>query len=243
MRSESYNDMIKTTIFKSKSIVTLLLGDTVVNNETLDAGARDKVSDCWETFPLPCDWQSALQKSISILAYNLCVGCCVSTFSGWTADEFNLDELHTRDDSNVFGLNMEGAYVAGFLSKDAEDSLSTQWEYIRQILPRLEPLRYEAQLNQRKDKEWYQKVMGIVKRQSSKIGSFREVDGLMTLLSFSTLCLVAAKHFFEEKDNLLKLAMSIILPMVSLLTSCVFYYLLHLARLIGISPYTDSIQY
>ena len=60
-----------------------------------------------------------------------------------------------------------------------------------------------------------QKLMGIVKREISKIALFREGDGLMTLLSFSMICLVAAEHSnAQKKDHFLKLALSVILPMV-----------------------------
>lgn len=50
---------------------------------------------------------------------------------------------------------------------------------------------------------------------NSNIASFREGDGLMTLLSFSMICLVAAEHSdADESDQFLKLALSVILPMV-----------------------------
>lgn len=140
--------------------------------------------------------------------------CCVSSFSGWSNDEFNLDLLHSRDDSNIFGLNMEGSCVAGFLSGNAEISISRQWDHIHQILPDLEALRYQAQLNQRKDKEWYKTIKRHV-RHASKIAAFKEDEGMITLLSFSAICLVAAENSdASEKDRLLKLAMSVILPMV-----------------------------
>ena len=205
----SVEDMIEATLLKSQSIMTLICGSGHNNNSSLDSN----VSASWKSFPLPCEWQSPFHKNISILAYNLCVGCCVSSFSGWTAEEFNLDQLHTRDDSNIFGVNMEGSYVAGFLSNDATVALSRQWENIHDILPNLEPLRFDALLNQREDKEWYKKIVGIANRQSSKIASFKEDDGLMMLLSFATICLVGAEHS-DERDHFIKQAMSILLPVV-----------------------------
>ena len=49
-----------------------------------------------------------------------------------------------------------------------------------------------------------------------KIGSYRELDGVMALLSYSMLCLVGAEHSEgEDKDEFVKLAMSVILPLVS----------------------------
>lgn len=239
-----YEDIIKATSLKSKSIVAIICD--VGNHDTVYTGDQDKVLESLKSFPLPCDWQSTFQKSLSVLSYNLCVGCCVSAFSGWHNEEFNLDQLHSQGDSNIFGLDMEGPYVAGFISQEATTSLSRQWECIHQLIPHLEPIRYDASLHQRKDKDWYQvrsshcpllifscrvltsqyctfvtlspqKLMGIVKREMkiSNIASFREGDGLMTLLSFSMICLVAAEHSdAEERDHFLKLALSVILPMV-----------------------------
>jgi hypothetical protein len=214
-QDDSHQDIVKDTISKSYSIISLM----IERQEILKSATDDLASESWTSFPLPCDWQSALQKNISLKSYNLCVGCCVSSFSGWTPEEFNLDLLLSRDNINVFGLNLDGPCVAGFLSSDVASSLSRQWEYIHQLLPNLDPLRFDMQLDQRMDKEWHQKIKNVIKRQSSKSSSialFKEDYGLMTLLSFSMMCLVAAEHREKlEKDNLLKLAMSVILPVVS----------------------------
>ena len=154
IHDQGYEDIIEASLLKSKSIVAIICD--VGNHDTVYTGDQDKVLESLKSFPLPCDWQSTFQTSLSILSYNLCVGCCVSSFSGWTQEEFNLDQLHSRGDSNVFGLDMEGPYVAGFISQEAANSLSRQWEYIHQLIPHLEPLRYDASLHQRKDKDWYQ---------------------------------------------------------------------------------------
>eukprot|EP00804_Cyclotella_cryptica_P030618 CCRYP_015660-RB/>CCRYP_015660-RB protein AED:0.34 eAED:0.34 QI:350/1/1/1/0.8/0.66/6/1929/1583 len=212
VQDESHQDIIKDTISKSRSIISLM----TERQEILKAGTDDLVSESWTSFPLPCDWQSTLQKNISLMSFNLCVGCCVSSFSGWTHEEFNLDQLQSRDNINVFGLNLDGSCVAGFLSADVASSLSRQWEYIHQLLPKLDPLRFDMQLSQRMDTEWHQKIRNVIKRHSSKSNSialFKEDYGLMTLLSFSMMCLVAAEHSERgEKDNLLKLALSVVLP-------------------------------
>lgn len=214
-QDESHHDIVKDTISKSYSIISLM----IERQEILKAATDDLASESWTSFPLPCDWQSTLQKNISLMSYNLCVGCCVSAFSGWTPEEFNLDQLQSRDNINVFGLNLDGTCVAGYLSSDVASSLSRQWECIHKLLPNLDPLRFDMQLSQRMDKEWHQKIKNVIKRQSSKscsIALFKEDYGLMTLLSFSMMCLLAAGHSEKvEKDNLLKLAMSVILPVVS----------------------------
>ena len=47
----------------------------------------------WTSFPLPSAWQSASHKVISKQTYNLCIGCSVSTFSGWEIDEFSINRM------------------------------------------------------------------------------------------------------------------------------------------------------
>ena len=216
IEGEKFKDMIHTTFLKCKSIIGLICDG--VMNEKSNTSSDDLVSESWATFPLTSDWQSSFQRSLSTLAYNLSVGCCVSSFSGWCSEEFNLDLLTSRNDSNIFGLNMEGKWVAGFLSDDTSSSLSRQWERINQTLPNLEALRFDAQLDQRKDKDWYKKISSVIRRHTSKIASFKEDDGIVTLLSFSSICLVAAGHSRrEEKDSLMRLAMSVLLPMVNIL--------------------------
>ena len=64
------------------------------------------------------------------------------------------------------------------------------------ILPELEILPFERHLEERKRTSWYQKVMGNIEKQSidsKKIQSYGEDDGIKALLSFSSLCLLAAE--------------------------------------------------
>lgn len=237
--STNDKDMIKAILLKAQLIINLICD---ARNSDIMKTSDERVSESWTSFPLPCDWQSSFHRSLSTLAYNLCVGCCVSSFSGWSNDEFNLDLLHSRVDSNIFGLNMDGSCVAGFLSSEAEISISRQWEHINQLLPNLEVLRYQAQLNQRKDKEWYKTIKRHAKH-ASKIAAFKEDEGVITLLSFSAICLVAGENSDDagEKDCLLRIAMSVILPMVRRIL--VINVLDSLSWLIILCIFKDSIQY
>lgn len=218
IEAKTFRDQIRSILSKCQPIINLIC-EGINETQSID----DSVTEYWSKFPLPSDWQSSSQKSLSTLAYNLSVGCCVSTFSGWCNDEFNLDLLTSRNDSNVFGLNMEGTWVAGFLSDEVSASVSRLWERISQILPNLEALRFDTQLNQRKEKEWHKRLISIVKKHTSKIASYREDDGLLILLSFSSICLVTAElSEGQEKDDLIQLALSVILPIVS--RECVFEF-------------------
>lgn len=85
------------------------------------------------------------------------------------------------------------------------------------ILPDMEVLQYKMHLEERKKKDWYGKVMKNVDKQdlhSEKVSSYGEEDGINALLSFSTLCLIAAEETEDDvKDDFVKLAMSVLLPL------------------------------
>ena len=107
--------------------------------------------------------------------------------------------------------------VTGSLPDNAASAVTEQWDYISQILPDLEELPFEAHLDDRKKMSWYRNVekQGIP---SSKISTYGEEDGIRALLSFSTLCLIAAEESEgDEKDEFLKLSMSVLLPMVRII--------------------------
>ena len=68
----------------------------------------------WKTFPLPNEWQTDFERKLSLKAYNLCVACCVSAFSGWETEEFSVDKLRSRDDdTNFFGVTFANRRVVG----------------------------------------------------------------------------------------------------------------------------------
>lgn len=86
------------------------------------------------------------------------------------------------------------------------------------MLPNLEALDFGTHLDRRKEAEWYQKIMDSAAQQKGKVSTFGEDDGIKSLLSFSMLCLISADAKKEQNDkgDLLKLSMSILLPIVSL---------------------------
>ena len=74
----------------------------------------------------------------------------------------------------------------------------------------------------RKSQDWYKQAFANMKKQNidpRKIARYGEEDGIRALLSFSTLCLIAAEDSEgKEKDEFVKLSMSILLPMVRICT-------------------------
>ena len=66
----------------------------------------------WSSFPLPSSWQSASQRKISKQTYNLCIGCSVSTFSGWEIEEFTMDRM-LKDRRKIRRYGHEGQAFFG----------------------------------------------------------------------------------------------------------------------------------
>ena len=103
------------------------------------------------------------------------------------------------------------------MPKNLASVVAEQWEHIQAILPELEILPFELHHEERRKKGWYQKAMRNVGI-DSKISLYGEEDGIKALLSFSALCLIAAEESEDdEKDEFVKLSMSILLPLVRII--------------------------
>lgn len=103
------------------------------------------------------------------------------------------------------------------MPQEITSAIGRLWQIVQRILPNLEELDFENHLDRRKDAEWYKTILNNVAQQKGKISSFGEDEGIKLLLSFVTLCLIAAdtKKKKNEKGDLVKLSMSILLPIVS----------------------------
>ena len=106
---KSLTDVIKEGCVKARHLVTTIC----YANNAPDKPELESNVESWRSFPLLSSWQtSTLHEKLSLRAYNLCVSCCVSAFSGWEPREFNLDQLRASD-VNFFGVTLEGATVGG----------------------------------------------------------------------------------------------------------------------------------
>lgn len=170
----------------------------------------------WQTFPLPNKWQDALHISMSVRTYNLCTACCVSSFSGWNPHEFCLDQLKAIESISFFGVTMDNPTLSGFLPPFLESEVSEQWDLLGSILPEMEALDFDKELDKRKSTEWYKRVQQSMNKEglsTTDIALQSEDKGLRSLLSFSWLCLLAAEQTEgDDQDGFVKLAMSILLP-------------------------------
>ena len=107
---KSLVDLIQVGSMKARHLIsTICMADNAPSNQK-----STTYVESWRTFPLPFSWQNGFHEKISLRAYNMCVACCVSGFSGWEPSEFNLDSLYSSE-VNFFGITLEGACVAGEL--------------------------------------------------------------------------------------------------------------------------------
>ncbi len=106
---------VKSDTFNVAVIMSRCLASTIFQAGSPPVKPSSSVEhDTWKTFPLPNEWQTDFEKKLSLKAYNLCVACCVSGFSGWEIEEFSVDKLRSRnDDTNFFGVTFANCHVAG----------------------------------------------------------------------------------------------------------------------------------
>jgi len=175
--------------------------------------------ESWQHFPVTSNWQNKIHSTISKRAYNLCVSCNVSAFSGWESDEFVMKLLKRRKrGQNHFGVHVKGEYVAGCLNSSAEVELLDQWKLMRVTLPNLSGLRFREGITKIEKENWH--VASKAKMDdyggcNDSIDVFGEGTALNILILFSRLCLIVAKKVEDEfrEESLLKYALSIMLPL------------------------------
>jgi hypothetical protein len=177
------------------------------------------LSENWRHFPIPSSWQSDENTIMSRSAYNLCVSCSVSSFSGWERDEFTLNLLKKNRKDTFFGVNITGQRVAGWLSKDAESYLSELWKCIELLVPTLSALDFDNAAANAKKVDWYKKVVENLESnfKDVPIACHGEDSALNILFIFAHATLLLARHEQDDikSEALLKHAISIILPTVS----------------------------
>ena len=115
----------------------------------------------------------------------------------------------------------------GFLPQSATTAVAEQWEVISSILKDMETLPFDLHLEERTKEGWYEKAMKIIEKEriGDSISLYAEDDGISALLSFSKLSILAAQSSEGvEKDDLLKLSFSVLLPVVRWIKRLYFLY-------------------
>lgn len=210
----SDGNFVADLLSKIKPVVSLLTG--VAENEIIETDEVEPLvaADSWTEFPLPNQWQSFCQDAISRLAYNLCVSCDVSRFSGWSADEFRLSSLRKRGGRKYFGVNISGERVVGHVSSETEIELFHEWDRMGKLMPWASSFDFKGALSTTKNSKWYKSA--DLDYDHETIAAHGEDNGMKILLIFSNLCLLAAEASPTKAaiDALVKTALSVLLPMV-----------------------------
>jgi len=205
----------------SKLLKTLSLFCGAVIPDPLNSElSSDENPFATSSFPINAGWQNVSHALISRRLYNIAIGCLISNFSGWEADEFNLDLLRTSQKDRHFGVNISGERVKGYLLPSAEAELVDQWTQITKLLPQFAEFDFKAKLDTAKSTSWYKEVAEEVEKISGSMSSYGEKDVFELFLTMSRLCLNAAgtTESSAAKIALMKLALSVIFPLVSTFT-------------------------
>lgn len=214
----SDSNFIADLLSKIKPVVSLLIGVEVNEIGETDEFEPLLAAESWTEFPLPNHWQSFSQKAISRLAYNLCVACDVSCFSGWNTDEFRLDSLKKRGGREYFGVNIRDERVVGHVSSETEVELLQEWERVGKLMPWASSFDFKGALSTVKNSEWYESAKATAESgyDHKTIATHGEEDGMKILLMFSNLCLLVAEASPTKaaSDALIKTALSVLLPVV-----------------------------
>ncbi len=211
-----YEHNLSSLLNRLKSYVSLICQIDLNDLYTCKPGV---LSENWRHFPIPSSWQSDEHMIMSRSAYNLCVSCSVSSFSGWEREEFTLNLLRKNRKDTFFGVNITGKHVAGWLNKDAESYLSEMWKNVEVLIPGLSSLDFDNAAANAKKVDWYIQAVESLdsKFKDVPIATHGEDSALNILFIFAhTALLLALKEQDKGKrDALLKHTISIILPSVS----------------------------
>ena len=202
---------------KVLEVLSLLCGVVITDPSKSEPFSGENPSKDWAEFPIKSGWQNVSHELISKRLYNLAVGSSVSNFSGWEMDEFNLDLLRGSNKTQHFGVNISGERVTGYISPSMEAELVDQWQQIAKLLPQFSDFDFKSNLDSAKSSSWYKEVVEDIDKNADSLSLYGEKDALPLFLTLSQLCLKATSstECVAVKQALIKLALSVILPLVS----------------------------
>ena len=178
--------------------------------------------------PLPSEWQSPIERKLAQRTLNLCIGYSVPTSTlGWKNDTLSLEAMMKSYGPNFFGMKIEEMILCGVIPETAETELASQLQVLQEVLNGVSIVEfYKNGIGAIKEADWYNRAIEQLNRHGgpSMLSSGGEEDAILLLLHFSNLCLNFATAPGESdaaavtcrKRGLLKMALSIILPIVSI---------------------------
>jgi hypothetical protein len=206
------------------------------NNTETSTNKEDAIKEpiSFHSFPLEGNWQKGYQRELSKRTLLMCLANNVTVFSGYEDNEFTLEILYRKRASGFFGVKLWERY-AGYLPSGSEQLLSKVWHLIAEDRDDLfsasedtdekddevtDPLLdFDAELERVRESEWFLAKTGkfINLTKKGRIARLGEHDGLDLLLCFTLLLLLKARvtENPKDRDELVKNAMSMALPVVS----------------------------
>ena len=183
------------------------------------------------TLPLLSSWQSASQKNLSRRAFNLCVGYAVPPSNlAWRPDGSFLLEaiMKASGDSNFFGISLsydetDRAWVCGILPEKVELELASQLQMLQSggFVETSIWDEFNAAFQTIKETDWYSRATDKLQRQGGReiLSRGGEEAGMNLLLllsrSYLTIAKVLDPNDASKKQNMIKMVLSIVLPIVS----------------------------
>ena len=171
----------------------------------------------WNSFPIQDKWQSDDQRNVSLLVFNLCVGCNVTNFGGFRTDIYTMTRLRrlSSTSDSILGIQSDGERIIGPLLGKNESLVSSSWSEIKNLLPALPEIDFCSIYTHLTESDWHKKLLNDRKMKGND-ANVNEIEALECMVSFSYLCLQTAKHQANQdfKQSLILDALSVLMPMV-----------------------------
>lgn len=224
------NDFLSRTVNKMLKSVTILcdtptltlsreeIQSTSSSNELPFSLSGEEIQaiSSLNQLPFSSSWLSTELRLLALRSFNLCLGTNVSLFTGWEGDEFNLRLMRNGRVPHFFGATIVDTQIAGYLSEETENMLSSQWQLVDKLLPSACPLNFDHELSKLRSTYWYEEGKERLEsaRMIQKISCFGEEYGLSVLLSFSQACLLLARECNGQNNSprLVLVSLSILIP-------------------------------
>lgn len=173
----------------------------------------DKLPE-WNEFPISSDWQTKEERDMSISAYNLTVACSVTSFSGFEAEEFNLNLLkRNAGGTSYFGVSMNEGRVSGSINAEVEERLQQIWTNAGRRLPVVGTFDLSHFLAEAKKSSWFD----LAGPRQDLIARYGESYVLSMLLDFADLCMLLTSNADSKNEAPLRLVLSTTLPVVRII--------------------------
>lgn len=207
-------DNVRNAADRLSSILSIVFGQNISLPCDTQKGSdvAEMLLPVWTELPISSDWQTTDERERSIRAYNLVVSCCVTSFSGFEAEEFNLNLLkRNAGGTSYFGVSMHDDRVSGPINSDVETRIQQLWTNLGRHLKWVASFDISSCLQKAKDATWFD----LAGPSQDLIARYGESHVLALLLDFSDVSLSLIAPSDDGDKGTLRVVLSTILPLVS----------------------------